>query len=62
MRISKSELKKFKEIYLKVFKEELDDAEALSRASRLLNIYLAVYGNPLEHKGRQEEIETELKD
>ncbi|OGZ23909.1 MAG: hypothetical protein A2896_03115 [Candidatus Nealsonbacteria bacterium RIFCSPLOWO2_01_FULL_43_32] len=53
--ISQSALEKFKEIYQRTFNERLDNAEALDRANRLLNIYLAVYGNPLEEKVEGEE-------
>jgi len=55
--ISQTSLEKFKEIYQRTFNERLDDAEALDRANRLLNIYLAVYGNPLEEKVDREVIE-----
>ena len=53
--ISQSALEKFKEIYQRTFNERLDNAEALDRANRLLNIYLAVYGNPLEEEVEGEE-------
>jgi len=59
--ISQARLEKFKEIYQRTFNERLDDAEALGRANRLLNIYMAVYGDPFEYKGQQEEVETELE-
>jgi len=59
--ISQTSLEKFKEIYKGTFNEELDDAEALGRANYLVNIYLAVYGDPFDYKSRQEEPEMELE-
>ena len=59
--ISQPSLEKFKKIYQQRFNERLDDAEALSRANRLLNIYMAVYGDPFDYKGQQEEVEAGLK-
>lgn len=59
MPVSRSGLRRFKKMYQKKFGEELCDAEALSRANYLLNIYLAVYGHPL--RGRQEVAEAELQ-
>ena len=58
--ISQPSLEKFKKLYQQRFNEELDDAEALGRANRLLNIYMAVYGDPFDYKSRQEETKTEL--
>ena len=58
--ISQPSLEKFKKLYHQRFNERLDDAEALGRANRLLNIYMAVYGDPFDYKSRQEDIETEL--
>lgn len=60
--ISQPSLEKFKKLYHQAFNEELDDAEALGRANRLLNIYMAVYGDPFDYyKSRQEEPEMELE-
>ena len=60
--ISQTSLEKFKKIYHQRFNEELDDAEALGRANRLLNIYMAVYGDPFDYyQGQQEDTETELE-
>ena len=41
--ISKESLEKFKRLYKEQFKEELNDDEALRRATRLLNLYRAIY-------------------
>jgi hypothetical protein len=41
--ISKESLEKFKELYKKEFGEELSDQVALDKATRLLNLYRAVY-------------------
>ncbi len=41
--ISKESLEKFKRLYKEQFKEELSDDEALRRATRLLNLYRAIY-------------------
>jgi len=41
--ISKESLEKFKELYRKRFNEELNDEEVLRQATRLLNLYRAVY-------------------
>lgn len=60
--ISQSSIEKFKKLYQQTFNEALDDAEALGRANRLLNIYMAVYGNPFDYyKSRQEDVETGLE-
>ena len=60
--ISQTSIENFKKIYQQRFNERLDDAEALGRANRLLNIYMAVYGDPFEYnQSRQEELETELE-
>lgn len=47
--ISKKSLEKFKAIYKKQFNEDLSEADALRKATNLLNIYCAVYGDPLTH-------------
>jgi len=44
MPLSKKAIKEYKKIYKKVFKEGLDDKEAIYQANRLLNLYRAVYG------------------
>jgi len=59
--ISQTSLEKFKEIYKRTFNEELDDAEALGRANYLVNIYLAIRGDPFDYKSRQEEPKMELE-
>jgi len=41
--ISKESLEKFKELYKKEFGEELSDRVALDKATKLLNLYRAVY-------------------
>jgi len=41
--ISKESLEKFKRLYKERFKEELSDEETLRKATRLLNLYRAVY-------------------
>ncbi len=41
--ISKESLEKFKELYKKEFGEDLSDRVALDKATRLLNLYRAVY-------------------
>ncbi len=41
--ISKESLEKFKQLYKEYFKEELSNDEALRRATRLLNLYRAIY-------------------
>ena len=41
--ISKESLEKFKRLYKARFKEELSDEETLRKATRLLNLYRAVY-------------------
>jgi len=51
--ISEESLEKFKELYKKEFGEELSDQVALDKATRLLNLYRAVYAPDL--------IEPELK-
>lgn len=38
---------KFKELYKKVFEEELSDSEASRHATRILNLYIAIYGERL---------------
>ncbi len=41
--ISQQSLEKFKRLYKEQFKEELSDDEVLRRATRLLNLYRAIY-------------------
>ena len=41
--ISKESLEKFKELYKKEFGEELSDQVVLDKATRLLNLYRAIY-------------------
>jgi len=45
--ISEKSLKKFKELYKKEFGEELSDQVALDKATKLLNLYRAVYAPDL---------------
>ncbi len=45
--ISKESLEKFKELYKKRFGEELSDQVALDKATRLVNLYRAVYAPDL---------------
>jgi len=52
--ISKKSLDKFKKLYKRRFKKELSDAEALQRATRILNLYRIIYGSPInESKYKQ---------
>lgn len=46
---SKKSLEKFKAIYKKEFNEDLSEADVLRKATNLLNIYRAVYGDPLDY-------------
>lgn len=49
--ISEKSLKKFKELYKEEFGEELSDQVALDKATRLLNLYRAIYAPQLiEHE------------
>jgi len=41
--ISEQDLEKFRAIYKDVFGEEIEKAEALEKAQKLLNLYKAVY-------------------
>jgi len=43
MILTKEAIQEFKEIYKKVFKEELSDEEAFRMASNLLNLYRVIY-------------------
>ncbi len=45
--ISEKSLKKFKELYKKEFGEEISDQVALDKATRLLNLYRAIYAPSL---------------
>lgn len=42
------ELETFRQIYLQHFGEELTEEETEWRARKLLNLYLVVYGNPVD--------------
>lgn len=60
--ISKESLEKFKRLYKKRFGEELTDQVALDKATRLVNLYRAVYGPDLikreaSKKDKKNEIE-----
>ena len=48
MQLNEEEIKEFKELYKKEFKEEIDDKTACIMAERLLNLFKAVYGNITE--------------
>ncbi len=53
--ISKESLEKFKRLYKERFKEELSDEETLRKATRLLNLYRAVYcPTPYQTKEQKE--------
>jgi len=56
--ISKESLEKFKKLYKERFKEELSDEETLRKATRLLNLYRAVY-IPFPQGGKNNENEYE---
>lgn len=49
--ISQKSLEKFKRLTDEVFHEKLDDDEALRRATRLLNVYRALYAPLLYPSG-----------
>ena len=51
--MDKKSLEKFKKLYRERFCKDLSDTEALKKATALLNLYLAVYGSPLEGAGNQ---------
>jgi hypothetical protein len=56
--ISKESLEKFKRLYKERFKEELNDDEVLRRATRLLNLYRAVY-LPLPYQNKNDDKATD---
>ena len=41
--LPKEAIEEFKDIYKKEFKEELSDADALTKANRLLDLYGAIF-------------------
>lgn len=41
-------LEAFRQIYLQHFGEELTEEETERKARKLLNLYLVVYGNPVD--------------
>ena len=43
MQLSKEAIEEFKEIYKKVFGEEISDQEAYEQGSRLLRLFKAIY-------------------
>ena len=47
-------LKKFKELYKNEFGVEISEEEALQEASRLLELYKAVYGDPTKPEKEEE--------
>ena len=47
MRVSKTGLKTFKELYAARFGKDLNEADALRKAQALLEIFEAIYGDPL---------------
>jgi hypothetical protein len=47
MSLSTESIEKFKEIYKRNFGEEISEREALEKATRLINLYRAVYGPSL---------------
>lgn len=52
--ISEESLEKFKKLYKQEFNEELSDDEALRQATRLLNLYRAIY-LPLPYQNKNNE-------
>jgi hypothetical protein len=44
MILTQEAIHEFKDIYKKVYKEELSDKQAFEMANNLLNLYKAVYG------------------
>ena len=47
--LSKKALHRFFDIYKEVFGDQLPEAEATEKAERLIRLYLAVYGSPLDN-------------
>lgn len=52
--ISKESLEKFKRLYKERFKKELSDEETLRKATRLLNLYRAVYCSPTSYQSKEQ--------
>jgi len=59
--ISQKSLEKFKKLYKERFKEELSDDEALRKATRLLNLYRAVYHSLAFYPSKKQINENESK-
>ena len=59
--LSKEALKEFKQIYKEKFREELSDEEAYRRASKLLNLYKAIYCPSLRKQTNQLDYENNYK-
>lgn len=57
--MDKKSLEKFNKLYRERFGEDLSDTETLKKATALINLYLAVYGQPLEGAGNQWENEAD---
>ena len=51
--LSKEAIQQFKEIYRKEFGEDIDDGTARKLATRLLNLYRAVYSPQIEKHGNE---------
>ena len=52
--LSDKSIQKFTNIYKRTFGEDLSDAEASRKATSILQIYLAVYGQPFENTNTQQ--------
>lgn len=54
MPLSKEAVEEFKRLFKKRFKEELTDEEACRRATKLLNLFRAVYGSKIKNQKNEE--------
>jgi len=54
--LTKEALEQFKKIFKEEFQQELDDATALDKASKLVNLYRAVFNDQFINENKNEKI------
>lgn len=54
--LTKEALEQFKQIFKEEFQQEIDDATALDKASKLVNLYRAVFNDQFINENKNEKI------
>ena len=51
--LSQKQLLKFKQIFKENFEVEISDVDTVEKASKLLELYKSIYGNPFDYKNNE---------